>query len=186
MTSQQSADDTTTTDASTITRRRLLEAGGLLALLASPSAALAAADEEIAVGGGGADHGFRHGAWSVAPSTLPPEDLPAAWARRDALGTAGLVHDTVPNTWSASGLNWALAGDLATAKSNLSAYPAVALDTDGAASLLWEGSLPIQWTDSGVEHVIDSDYPSAKATHSGATPAVLWGASGSVGVIMDA
>lgn len=130
---------------------------------------------DVAIGGNpdGAS-GYRYGDWSTAPASLPPEvDADGVgWIRRDTESGGIQYVGSLPLTWSANGLQWSLASDLATAKGNVTTYPALAAASDGQ-SLLYEGSLPQTWTGGGMQHVIASSLSAARSERS-QTPAVLW------------
>jgi len=166
-------------DASTCTRRHVLTLVGLVAATGRVSAQ---SDGDVAVGGGGADHDFRYGAWSFAPSTLPP-DAAGGWVQRDAGGTASFrrVRDTLPQTFTANGAEWSFASDLATAKSNTTTTPWVAVG-DAGLSVDPAESLPATWTGGGVTHAVAGDLATADAERGSATPAVLF-APGAMRVI---
>jgi len=163
--------DTHDDDAS-LPRRHVLK---LLGLAAATGRASAQSDGDVAVGGGGADHDFQHGVWSFAPPTLPPDEQPVGWVRRDG-SDAYVDVDSLPTTFRANGAQWSLATDLSTAKSNASDRPAICVATDGASVLTGAlSSLPVTWTGGGVEHVAAGTLANAQSAHSGARPAVLFG-----------
>jgi hypothetical protein len=166
--------DTTTDDrdASTCTRRHVLT---ILGLVAATGRASAQSDGDVAVGGGGADHDFRHGAWSFAPPTLPPDEQPVGWVRRDG-SAADVEVASLPTTFDANGAQWSLAADLSTAEANVTSRPAICVAGDGA-SILTDASLPMTWSGGGVEHVVASDLSTAESQRS-QRPAVLFGGDG--------
>jgi len=165
-------DTDTTTDALPCKRRHLLK---LLGLVAATGRASAQSDGDVAVGGGGADHDFRHGAWSFAPPTLPPDDQPVGWVRRDG-SNAYVEAASLPTTFAANGAQWSLASSLSTAESNVTSRPAICVADDGA-SVLTDASLPVTWTGGGVEHVAASDLSAAESNRT-QRPAVLFGDDG--------
>jgi hypothetical protein len=164
-------------DAPLCKRRHVLK---LLGLVAATGRASAQSDGDVAIGGGGADHDFRYGAWSFAPPTLPPDEHPAAWVRRNGSG-ADVDVASLPTTFEANGAEWSLATDLATAKSNASSRPAICVADDGASALT-DASLPVTWTGGGVEHVVASDLSTAESQRS-QRPAVLFGGDGGRAVV---
>jgi hypothetical protein len=122
--------------------------------------------------------GYRYGDWSTAPASLPPDVQQdgVGWIRRDT-GVGGIRYvGSLPLTWSANGLQWSLASDLATAKGNVTTYPALSAASDGQ-SLLYEGGLPQTWTGDGVEHVVAASLTAARSERT-QTPAVLWESGG--------
>jgi hypothetical protein len=165
-------DTDTPTDASTCKRRHVLK---LIGLVAATGRASAQSDGDVAVGGGGAGHDFEYGVWSFAPPTLPPDEQPVGWVRRD--GSAAAVDvASLPTTFEANGAQWSLASDLATAKANVTSKPAICVATDGA-SVLTDAALPVTWTGGGVEHVVASDRATAENQRT-QRPAVLFGGDG--------
>jgi len=166
-------DTDSTTDAS-LPRRHLLK---LLGLVAVTGRASAQSDGDVAVGGGGADHDFKYGAWSFAPPTMPPDEQPVGWVRRD--GSAAYVDvESLPTTFRANGAQWSLATDLSTAKSNASDRPAICVANDGASAVTgFLSGLPVTWTGGGVEHVVATDLSTAESQRT-QRPAVLFGSGG--------
>lgn len=153
-------------------RRHVLK---LVGLVAATGRASAQSDGDVAVGGGGADHDFRHGAWSFAPPTLPPDADPVGWVVRDG-SDAYVEAASLPTTFSANGAQWSLASDLATAEANVTSRPAICVADDGA-SVLTDASLPVVWSGDGVEHVAASDLATAESNRT-QRPAVLFGGDG--------
>jgi hypothetical protein len=154
------------------TRRHVLK---LLGLAAATGRASAQSDGDVAVGGGGADHDFRYEGWSFAPPTIPPDGQPVGWVRRDG-SAADVEVASLPTTFDANGAQWSLAGDLATAESNVTSRPAICVADDGS-SILTDASLPVTWTGGGVEHVAASDLATAESNRT-QRPAVLFGGDG--------
>jgi hypothetical protein len=155
-------------------RRHVLK---LIGLVAATGRASAQSDGDVAIGGGGADHDFRHGAWSFAPPTLPPDEPESVWFPRDE-STPETGDATLPLTFQANGAEWSFASDLATAESNTTTTPYIAIASDGWAIEDGGSSRPVTWTGGGVEHVVADTLSEAQTAHSGARPAVLFAASG--------
>jgi hypothetical protein len=154
-------------------RRHVLK---LIGLVAATGRASAQSDGDVAVGGGGAGHDFRHGVWSFAPPNFPPEGR-ASWIRRDG-SAGGLRYDaSLPLTFEAAGAQWSIASDFATAKSNVTSYPAIAVGSDKSAAIV-DSALPVTWVGDGVEHVVAADLSGARSARS-QTPAVLFPNDGS-------
>jgi len=169
-------DTDTTTDASLrdhlTSRRHLLK---LLGLIAATGRASAQSDGDVAVGGGGAGHGFRHGAHSGAPATIPPANDTLLWTKRGAQTAVCVSGAALPQTVSANGLQWSFAGDLATAKSNVGSQPALAVAPGGITT--YAGGLPAVVDGDGLRTVIAGDLTTAESERGTATPALLFGDS---------
>jgi len=167
--------DTDTDTGTTTTRRTVLKLSGLAGLLATGAiAAGQSSGEDDLFVGGDSDAGFRHGVWSFAPESFPPDDSRYAWVARD--GSTDTVRvPSLPATFTAAGAQWSLASDLATAKGNVTSRPAIAIGDGDGASVLTNDSLPVTWTGGGVEHVAAGTLADAQSAHSGARPAVLFG-----------
>ena len=174
--------DTTDPDSShrfSTTRRAVLAALGALATAGSAQA-------ETVLGGnpsGSASSEYWYGRYSSAPSTIPPEFDAGAWTQRDT-GTLRAGHSSsLPVTFTAGGVAWSLASDIATAESNAPSGPAVAIASDGTINVGYDGSLPQTHSADGVTTAIASTVADAKAKVS-AAPAIAAGGDG-VEVLID-
>jgi len=127
----------------------------------------------------------RYGDISLAPSTIPPEGDQFSWFYGDELGVAELVApDSLPATWTANGFEWVVASSLSAAEAERTQVPALLFGPDGAAELVAPDS-DTSWSTNGLEIVIAGDLDAARSRHSGATPAVLFGANGTGEVVVD-
>ena len=136
------------------------------------------------------DEALTGGLW-FSPDSFPFPTDRVMWIDTGTGGSSELwVPDRLPVSWTASGLGWSVATDRDTAANNLPRVPGVFVEvgTDGSyadAVLVAPDSLPEVWTHGGVELVIDEDLDAARGTHSGRTPAVLWGADDTWEVVID-
>lgn len=99
---------------------------------------------------------------------------------RDGANHSLLYDDAdLPFTDVVNGIQVSMAADLATAKSNVTEYPAIAADDAGA--LVWvydDTELPYAFESGGVEIVLHETFAQAESTWSGARPAVVYGLDG--------
>lgn len=136
------------------------------------------------------DEALTGGLW-FSPDSFPVPAARVMWIDTDTGGNTELwAPDQLPVAWTASGLGWSVATDRATAETNLPQVPGVFVEVgaDGSSAdavLVAPDRLPEVWTRGGVELVIDESIDAARATHSGRTPAVLWGADDTWEVVVD-
>jgi hypothetical protein len=136
------------------------------------------------------DEAFTGGLW-FSPDSFPVATDRVMWIDTDTGGESELwVPDRLPVSWTASGLGWSVATDRRSAVEGLPQVPGVFVEvaddgSDADAVLVAPDSLPEVWTAGGAELVIDETLAAARATHSGRTPAVLWGADHTWEVVVD-
>jgi hypothetical protein len=151
------------------------------------------APEEISLGGNSRESlaaGHRYGGVSVAPQTIPPTGDRLTWFFNDDLGVGeARAPDSLPATWTANGIEWVAASDLEAAESQRTSVPAILFGFSDPAGEKVTAELVApddnrRWTANGIEIVIDASLGGARSRHSGATPAVLFGADGTGEVVV--
>jgi len=175
-----------------VSRRAVLGAlatGGGAAALSDLGDADAPGPERTGLGGNSRESSgaaYRYGGFSLAPSTRPPSiGQPVTWCYNDDLGvTEPIIPDSLPASWTASGLQWGAATTL-TAARDQAGVPGVAIVDDGTG-FVFEVQLPDQdtaVTAAGLQLVMASDLASAESLRS-QTPALLIGAGGTAEVVV--
>jgi hypothetical protein len=99
---------------------------------------------------------------------------------RDGANHSLLYDDAdLPVVDTINGIQVSMATDYQTARSNVTQYPAIAADTEGAMAWVYDDNdLPYAFTADGLEVVLDTDFAAAQQTWSGARPAIVYGVAG--------
>jgi hypothetical protein len=146
--------------------------------------------EAVSLGGNSRESAaaaHRYGGLSTAPQTIPPEGDRLQWFFGDDLGVGELRGpDSLPASWTASGLQFGAATTLSAARSQAGAPGIALVYQDGS------GFFEVQAPDSderfiaeGIEIVMAGTLGAAQSLHSGHTPAVLFGLDGAGEVFVD-
>ena len=159
---------------------------GLVAALADASSH----NESLSLGGNSrasAAAAHRYGSVSLAPQTIPPDDTvdQLAWFFGDDLGVAEFrAPDSLPASWTASGIEWGAATDLATARQQ-AGEPGLALAFESGDLVVGITSPDNnqRWTHLGLEIVFGGTLSGTRNTWSGSEPAVLFCATEGGGMV---